>query len=429
MSKTYRETIILDPVIYDFLSFPKGEIILNIINSYEFQRLRRIKQLGLSSFVYPAAEHTRFQHSLGALWIMKTILERLRRKGVKISNIEILAAECAALLHDIGHGPFSHVLEEKLIKIKHEEIGKIMIEKIYSKSVLGKDLSEVVFALMSKTYPKQFLCELISGQLDVDRLDYLRRDAYFTGVNYGLIDVDRILQTICVVREKNTNKEVLAIEERGFFSVEDYLIARYSMFWSVYYHKMILAAEAILISIFQRVTDLFRDKKKPYYDDVFLKFMVNSDKCSKQQLVNAVIDLDDISILYRLKQWRHSPDKILADLCNRFFSRKLFKGIEISREVSKVFYEKAEEVLKRNKFNPKYYGLDRKPEDIPYSYYFPDTSKGNIIRIAKENGEQPEISQYALTGTLKAIAQKITKIYYFLPDKICRDQLAKSLKN
>lgn len=317
--------IINDPV-FGFIKIPRG-ILLDIVRHPLMQRLTRIRQLGLTQEVYPGAQHTRFQHSLGALHLMSEALISLQQKGIFVFDSEVEAVQAAILMHDIGHGPFSHVLENTLISgITHEEISLMMMDRINNEMHGALTLAINIF---KNEYPKRFLHQLISSQLDMDRLDYLRRDSFFTGVTEGNIGSARIIKMLNVV------DDALVVESNGIYSIENYLTSRRLMYWQVYLHKTTVGCENVLINALHcakalaaKGTELFASPALRYflYNDVD----VNSFQSDEKALDN-YIELDDNDIWSALKVWQHHDDKILSLLASNIVNRRLFK-VEVREE-------------------------------------------------------------------------------------------------
>ena len=301
-----------DPV-YGFIRIPTG-IILEIIEHPYFQRLQRIRQLGLTHFVYPGAVHTRFHHALGAFHLMTTALNVLREKGVHITSEEYEASQLAILLHDIGHGPFSHVLEHTLVPIHHEAITLMIMEQLNLEFEGQLTLAITIF---KGQYHKQFLHQLISSQLDVDRLDYLTRDSFYTGVAEGVIGYDRLLLMIDVVDQQ------LVIEEKAIYSIEKFLISRRLMYWQVYLHKTVICAEKMLQKVLQRAVSVGARTPFPFLN-IFLE---GGDKLKAgvQQWLFEFCQLDDHDLMGAIKHWQMHEDKILSTLCRCLVERKLLK--------------------------------------------------------------------------------------------------------
>lgn len=312
--------IINDPV-WGFISIP-SELILQIIKHPYMQRLTRIRQLGMTSVVYPGAVHTRFQHSLGAFHLMTEAINNLLQKGVFIFESEAEAVKLAILMHDIGHGPFSHVLEHTLIhNISHEEISWMMMERMNKEFNGALTLAMKIF---QNDYPKKFLHQLISSQLDMDRLDYLRRDSFYTGVTDGNIGADRILKTLNVVNDQ------LVIEAKGIYSVENYLITRRLMYWQVYLHKTTVACENMLVQILKRAKYLIKEKKRKLFASPTFSFFLENDIEKKHfvqspEVLEQFALLDDNDVWTSIKVWAQDEDRILSLLSSNFINRKLFK--------------------------------------------------------------------------------------------------------
>ncbi len=313
-----KRKIINDPV-FGFINI-LNDFVFNIIEHRYFQRLHRIRQLGMSSIVYPGAQHTRKLHSLGAMHLMSEALKQLRQNGNEITDDEFNAALGAILLHDVGHGPFSHVLENTLVSgISHEEISLLLMQKINEDFGGALDLTIRIF---KDEYHKRFLHQLVSGQLDVDRLDYLRRDSFFTGVTEGIIGSARIIKTLNV---KNDN---LVVEAKGIYSIENFLFARRFMYWAVYYHKTSVAAEGMLIRLLQRAKYLVAQGAELFASPSLNYFLKNTvDKecfVSDPMALQHFVSLDDSDILSAIKVWADADDRVLSELCRRFNDRELF---------------------------------------------------------------------------------------------------------
>lgn len=307
--------IINDPI-YGFITI-NHPLLFDVIAHPYYQRLRRIHQMALAFLVYPGAVHTRLHHSLGAYHLMCNAVNELRSKGTEITEEEEIAVKAGILLHDVGHGPFSHALENKLVSIHHESMSLRIME------VMNEDLGgrlDKVIEIFTNKYPKKFLHQLISGQLDVDRMDYLTRDSFFTGVSEGVIGYDRILKMLVV------HEGELMVEEKAIYSIEKFLVARRQMYWQVYLHKTVLAAEKMLVQILNRVRAL-SDKgvdglKTGGATDFFL---YNFDGKMDRETLNQFCQLDDVDFTFAVKRWSHHPDFILSELSNRLLNRRLYK--------------------------------------------------------------------------------------------------------
>ncbi len=312
--------IINDPV-FGFIKIKRG-LLYDIVQHPLFQRLNRINQLGLASVVYPGARHTRFQHSLGAFYLMTEAVKSLREKGVYIFDSEAEAVQAAILMHDIGHGPFSHVLENALIHgISHEEISLMMMEQI------NRDLKgqlALAISIFKDEYHNKIFHQLISSQLDMDRLDYLRRDSFFTGVTEGNIGSARIIKML------NVKDDRLVVEAKGIYSIENYLTTRRLMYWQVYLHKTAVGCEKILVNALTRARDLIRQGHELFASPA-LAYFLRHDTDFDQETLQIYAELDDSDIWSALKAWKHADDKILATLATDMTDRHLFK-VEVSEE-------------------------------------------------------------------------------------------------
>lgn len=311
-----RSKIFNDPV-YGFVSVPYG-LILDLIDHPYFQRMRRIRQLGLASFVYPGALHTRFHHALGALHLTQQSIEVLRSKGVSISDEEAEAVGVAILLHDIGHGPFSHALEHTLINKHHEELSVLLMEEL-NRHFDGR-LSLAIEIFMDR-YPHKFLHQLVSGQLDMDRMDYLNRDSFFTGVSEGVIGYDRIIKMLAVYQDE------LVVEEKGIYSIEKFLIARRLMYWQVYLHKTGVAAEQMLIHTLQRARELALEGvelEAPRHLSWFL-YSKPGETPDTAELLKHFVLLDDHDITAAIKYWSEAADLTLSFLSTGLLNRRLLR--------------------------------------------------------------------------------------------------------
>jgi uncharacterized protein len=320
-----KKKIFNDPV-YGFVSVPYG-IVFDLIEHPYFQRLRRIKQVSMTHYVYPGALHTRFHHALGALHLMNQALSVLREKGTDITDEEFEAAVIAILLHDIGHGPFSHTLENTLINVSHEQLSELFMEKL-NEEFDGK--LDMAISIFQDDYHKPFLHQLVSGQLDMDRMDYLNRDSFFTGVYEGVIGYDRIIKMLAV------RDGQLVVEEKGIYSIEKFLIARRLMYWQVYLHKTVLSAERMLIQALRRARTLSmqgHDLHCPPSLAFFLRHDVATEdfRNERDRLLQHFAALDDYDIISAVKSWIHYPDRLLAYLCSGIINRRLFR-LELSDE-------------------------------------------------------------------------------------------------
>ncbi len=307
--------IINDPV-YGFITI-NNPLIFDIIAHPWYQRLRRIKQMALAHLVYPGAVHTRLHHSLGAYHLMCNALQVLKEKGTEITEAEETAAKIAILLHDIGHGPFSHALENVIMKdTRHEEMSLLLMQELNREF---KGQLQTALDIFTNNYPKRFLHQLISGQLDVDRMDYLTRDSFFTGVNEGVIGYDRIIKML-VVHDGD-----LMVEEKAIYSIEKFLVARRLMYWQVYLHKTVLGAEMGLVKILERARQIGLQNKTSLAGSTLRAFLLNEYAGNIDRHLPLFCELDDIDIIAAIKQWCHHPDKVLSMLCKGIMDRHLYK--------------------------------------------------------------------------------------------------------
>jgi len=314
-----KRKIINDPV-FGFINIP-NDFLYDIIQHPYFQRLNRIKQLGLTSFVYPGAQHTRLQHSLGAMHLMGEAIAQLQQEGHEITAPEAEAVRACILLHDIGHGPFSHTLEHSLVKgISHEEISLWMMQKINSEMDGKLDLALEIF---TNRYPKKFLHQLVSSQLDMDRLDYLSRDSFFSGVSEGIIGAARIIKML------NIHNDKLVIEAKGIYSIEKFLVARRLMYWQVYLHKTSVAAEQMLLNILKRAKELATKGESLFASPALHYFLYNEinelNFMVSDEPMNNFALLDDSDVICSIKVWSSHSDIVLSTLCKAFTNRRLFK--------------------------------------------------------------------------------------------------------
>ncbi len=414
--KTNKRKIINDPV-YGFISIP-GDFVFDLIEHPWFQRLRNIKQLGLTSFVYPGANHSRFQHGLGALYLMDLAIKTLRSKGVAISEQEEEATLIAILLHDTGHGPFSHALENSIIKgITHEDLSLLLMRKL--NETFGGRL-DIAIEIFRGSYKRKFLHELVSGQIDMDRLDYLRRDCFFTGVIEGSVGSDRIIRMLNVVDDS------LVIDEKGIYSLEKFLIARRLMYWQVYMHKTVLSSESLLVSILKRAKELALEGDDIYATPALRFFLYNQISLADLKgtglftpgLVAAnYTRLDDTDILVSAKYWSDHSDKILSDLSGRLMRRDLL-AIELQNEpfpASRVEKLKtlAGDVMQISPEMTEYFVFTNGISNLTYT---PDAPE---VRILLKNGTTAGISSVSDMFDHRFLSERTTKYFLCYP-KECR---------
>ena len=403
--------IINDPV-FGFIKIPRG-LLYDIVCHQLMQRLNRINQLGLASVVYPGARHTRFQHSLGAFHLMSEAILSLQQKGQFIFDSEAEAVEAAILMHDIGHGPFSHVLEDTLISgISHEELSLMMMEQMNRE--MGGQLS-LAISIFKDEYPKRFLHQLISSQLDMDRLDYLRRDSFFTGVTEGNIGSARIIKMLNVVNDR------LVVEQKGIYSLENYLTTRRLMYWQVYLHKTAVGYEKILVNMLRRAKYLTHNSStsKPFASPALAYFLENNVDAewfnNHEEALLRYEELDDSDLWCAMKAWRHSSDKVLSTLAADMLDRRIFK-VEVLDEppteeriahmraqiahAMDIDEQEADYLMSLNTIQKDMYSVDDDSIDILYK-------DGTIRDITKAS----EILNVAL------LSKKIRK-YYFCYQRI-----------
>ena len=399
---------ILNDPIHGFIRLPKG-IIFDLIEHPYFQRLRRISQLGLSSLVYPGAYHTRFHHAIGAMHLMTKAIESLRSKGHEITKEESLGAEIAILLHDIGHGPFSHALEHSIShNISHEQISNLFMKKL-NKEFDGKlDLAIQIF---EGNYKKNFLHQLVSSQLDVDRMDYLKRDSFYSGVQEGTIGAERIIHMLNIVDDN------LVVESKGIYSVEKFLIARRLMYWQVYFHKTVVCAEQMLIQILKRAKELSQKRIELFTTTALKEFLKNNytlkDFEDKQLVFNAFTQLDDFDIMTCIKQWKDHKDIILSTLSNNIIDRKLFKVIVNDKPFNAEEVNSIKEQVKIK------YSLNS--SDLDYMFIEGQISNDayklndSDIKISFKDGSLLDISQASDQDAISAISKKVKKFFICYP--------------
>lgn len=399
---TNRRKIFNDPV-YGFITIP-SDFIFEVIEHPYFQRLRRIKQLGMSELVYPGAFHTRFSHALGAMHLMSEALATLQSKGHQISENEIEAAQLAILLHDIGHGPFSHVLEFILLdNINHEFISEVIMKQLNEE--FGGRLGMAI-DIFNNQYHRPFFHQLVSSQLDMDRMDYLNRDSFYTGVVEGKIGAERIIKMLNVVNNE------LVVEEKGLLSVENFLVARRLMYWQVYLHKTALSAENMLIKLFERIKELNTGNQPvslPYPISVFMQNNINKEKFmeDKSQL-SAFLKLDDYDIWSLIKQLQYHHDRVLSMLASGLVDRRLFKiKMDVDLDTSIFLKEKTAELVDQN-IDPGLFKYLMTAGSISNSGYI---AKSSNIKILMKNGTILDISEASDLPTIKAMSNIVKKNY------------------
>ena len=395
--------IINDPV-FGFIKIPKG-LLLDVVCHPLMQRLTRINQLGLASVVYPGARHTRFQHSIGALHLMSEAIFTLQQKGNFIFDSEAEAVQAAILMHDIGHGPFSHVLENTLMKdIAHEDISLLMMERINHD--LG-DLLNLALKIFKGEYPKKFLHQLISSQLDMDRLDYLRRDSFYTGVNEGNIGSARIIKMLDVVDDR------LVVESKGIYSIENYLTSRRLMYWQVYLHKTAVACEKVLINTLRRAKYLTENGEEVFAPPAlqyFLKHNVDATWfATHSECLEQYQELDDNDVWCALKVWTHHSDRILNTLANDMINRNIFQVEVHEQPIEEERIEKLRHSIAEK--------MDIDIADTDYFISWSEVQKDmydvedDSIDILYKDGSVKDISEASELLNVQLLSKKIRKYY------------------
>ncbi|RWZ58929.1 HD domain-containing protein [Halobacillus fulvus] len=392
--KLSEEKVFKDPV-HRYVHV-RDRVIWDLIGTSEFQRLRRIKQLGTSYLTFHGAEHSRFNHSLGVYEIVRRIIENFRDRE-HWNEKERLLCLSAALLHDLGHGPFSHSFE-KVFKLDHEDftqaiiLGDTEVHQVLEKVEPGfpKKVADVI----NKTYENKLVVSLISSQIDADRMDYLQRDAYFTGVSYGHFDMERILRVMRPMEDQ------VVIKESGMHAVEDYIMSRYQMYWQVYFHPVTRSAEVILSKILHRAKELYETgygfRLKPKH---FLSFFAG------EPSLKEYLALDEAVTLYYFQEWMEEEDPVLSDLCYRFVNRKLFKYIEFNPNSQMNEWMELYKLFSKAGLNPDYYLVVDSSSDLPYDFYRPGEEGERLpIHLLQPNQELKELSR--LSDIVESISGK-----------------------
>ena len=373
--KKLSETKVLKDPVHSYIHI-NYEVVWNCLDSKEFQRLRRIRQLGGDFQVYPTAEHSRFSHSLGVYEIVRRMVTEIKSLSVELSEYDKICVMLAGLLHDVGHGPFSHAFEH-VTKHSHEGYtAKIILGETELNQVLAEvspRLPEDIVSIIEHNHPNDILNQIISGQLDADRMDYLLRDSYFSATSYGQFDLERILRTMRV-RKIDENKKALVVKYTGIHSVEDYIMARYQMYWQVYYHPVARSYEAVFIQLFNRLKDIFKENKEYFYDMKVLIPFLEKNVVS----VEEYFKLDENSLLYCCSLIQDKDDEIAADLARRLQNRRLFEYVDYSEEN----LAQIKNMLKEQNLDEKYY---LRVENVEASVYSP--YKGRKILIEQLDGK------------------------------------------
>ncbi len=408
-----KRKIVNDPV-YGFINIPT-DLVFDLIAHPWFQRLRRIKQLGLTHLVYPGALHTRFNHSLGAMHLMQEALNTLRQKGHKITKEERQGALVAILLHDIGHGPFSHALEHSIVReINHEFLSQLMMQEL-NRAYDGALTTGI--EIFNHQYRKRFLSQLVSSQLDMDRIDYLTRDSFFTGVSEGVIGTQRLIKML------NIADDGLLVEEKGIYSVEKFLVARRIMYWQVYLHKTVLAAETMLIRILARARQLCRQGVDLFATPA-LAFFLNNDISKEDveqnpEILEFYARLDDFDIFTAIKVWTDHEDRIMSMLCKAMVNRRLFR-CEIQTQPFEYFYiegirDSIMKTLSLTEQELQYFFISESTSNYAYKY---DTE---VIQILRKNGRVGDLTEVSdQFGTAALTTKAVTKHFICYPKEIDR---------
>jgi HD superfamily phosphohydrolase len=405
-----KSKIINDPI-YGFITI-SGKLIYDLLEHTYFQRLRRITQLGLTYLVYPGAYHTRFHHALGALYLMQRAVSILRKKGHVITDEEEESVCIAILLHDIGHGPFSHALESTLIpKVSHEALSLKFMERL-NLEFEGK--LDMAIAIFSDNYPKRFLYQLIASQLDMDRLDYLRRDSFYTGVTEGSVNSERLLTML------NVHNDQLVIDAKGIYSVEKFIVARRLMYWQVYLHKTVLSAENMLVNILRRAKELSQRGEMLFATNALQTFLQHdydwNDFESNPDLLDIFARLDDNDVMAGIKEWSQHGDRVLADLSSRLINRNLLK-IKIKDEAFKAAEIEAAVLATGKQFNYTHAEAEHLiiSRSIANHAYNPQSDRINLLY---KNNTVQDISEAADQLNIHALSHTVIKHFLCYPAEI-----------
>ena len=400
-----KRKVVNDPV-YGFISI-NHELIFDLINHPWFQRLRRIKQLGLTHMVYPGAVHTRFSHALGAMHLMQQAVLSLQSKGNYLNEEEVLGLQCAILMHDLGHGPFSHALESELIKsVDHENISLAMMKEL-NKQFNGALTTAI--NIFSGQQCRTFLHQLVSSQLDMDRMDYLNRDSYFSGVSEGIIGWDRIIKML------NVKNDRLVVEDKGIHSLEKFIVSRRIMYWQVYLHKTALAAELMIMSILRRARELSLNSLLET-SSKSLSFFLETDNIElNTDVLNKFASLDDTDVAFSIKEWSESRDKVLSFLCSSLLNRDLYKLSFYKERTSEERIEKIRSAFAKEGFTHdemNFLIMEGHVSNVTYR------SSGDQILLMDKKGELMELSEASdlLEGDVSS--GTIKKHYLSLPSRL-----------
>jgi HD superfamily phosphohydrolase len=408
LEKPLRFTKIINDPVHGFIEIPQG-LMLDLIDSAPFQRLRRIKQLGMSLAVYPGAVHSRFHHALGAMHLTRMAMDSLKRKGVAISEAEYEATLLAILMHDIGHGPFSHSLEYHIIRgMHHEEMSLAMMDYL-NQQFEGK--LSLAIEIFTGKYPRPFLHQLVSSQLDMDRMDYLIRDSFFTGVAEGVVGLDRIIKTL------NVKDDKIVVDSKGIYSVEKFIVARRLMYWQVYLHHAALSADFMLGQILRRARYLYEHEVPFWLDDTlgyFLQHPIDAKNLS-QEVIERFIRLDDNDVEFHIKKWEQGEDPVLRQLCHRLLNRKLLKirlkNSAFGEKKVKKLRKKVQERLGLNEQEVDYLVLSGKVSNQAYH-----KASDEPILIRFKNGKVKDLAKASDMQNITALSAPVVKHYLCWPE-------------
>ena len=401
----------------------EGRLLVKLIDSPEFQRLRRVRQLGLAHFAYQAAEHSRFTHSLGAFHLATRILDRLS-SAYDIADEARTAVRAAALLHDIGHGAFSHVIES-ILGFHHEQF---TIEAVLSETTdigrilkgFSSGLPQDVADIIGGTFRPTALAQLVSSQLDVDRMDYLLRDSLMTGAKYGIYDLEWIIKSI----EINRDADHLYVSARGIYAVEDYLQARYYMFRQVYFHRTLRSAESVLRMLLKRAIELFRSGSAIWFaSGTAFEKILNGERLT----LDEHLCVDDSDVLFHIKQWQNVDDPVLSDLAKRFLHRRLFKAFDLDMPEGErsSFIDDAKRLIEREGFDPDYYFIDDNGGDAPYFFYTKETDDPKNLIFVEDGFSKPVIREISEVSAAVRGLQKGIRIHRVCFPPEVKDKMAK----
>lgn len=400
MKKTNETKVLRDPI-HSYIHVDL-QVIWDCINAKEFQRLRRIHQLGGNFQVYHTAEHSRFAHSLGVYEIVRRMVNEVTELSEVLSEYEKATVMLAGLLHDIGHGPFSHAFEA-ISSVKHEEFTeRVILEDTEIHRILSEvnpNLPKEVASIINYTHPNEYLNQIVSGQLDADRMDYLLRDAYFTGTSYGNFDLERVIRTLRVKDKK------IVVKESGIHTVEDYIMARYHMYWQVYFHPVARSYESILTMLFQRMKELYKTNPELIAEcKMFIPFLID-----QTPTVQDHFKLDEAAALYGFTLLSESTDSILADLSSRLLNRRLFIYATLHNDEE---LENVKEEVRKRGYDPKYYVTSDEAYQRPYQPY--QTSAGHNIWVLSEENEVKELSEVSLIvqAIVNGKSKEDKKVFY-----------------